>query len=332
MKKLLLASTALVLSAGIAAADVTVGGSGRMGIVKDFGTAAVPNPDMAFTSRIRISFAASGETDGGLTFGGSIRADNAPGGNSGTAGSVFISGAFGRLSMGDVPGAAEAAVGDVSGVGLTGLGDLNEASYLSNNTTTANSNARSAMRYDYTTGAFGFHISANNPIANPDAGSGAGALLLDETYSVAVTYSSGAIKFGLGYETTDVVGAGRGSASHIIAGGAYTVGDATLKAFYGVANVDGSGALDQSLDQYGVSVDYKIDALTLTAFYTSNEVAPFVSDPVPSARLNARDSYGIGATYSLGGGASLAAGYVNRDDGTANGDDDSFDFGINLTF
>jgi outer membrane protein OmpU len=285
MKKLLLASTALVLSAGVAAAEVRVGGDGRMGIVSGFGT-----DDIAFTSRIRISFSASGQTDGGLTFGGSIRADNAgtngtagAGGVNGAAGSVFISGAFGRLTMGDVSGAPEAAVGDVSGVGLTGLGDLNEATYLSNG-------ARPAMRYDYTTGAFGFHISADNPIAS-------------DTLGVAVTYNAGAYKFGLGYEDN-------GSTDHIVAGGSASFGDATVKAFYGTA----SGAL--SGDQYGLSIDYKIDALTLTAFYVDKDTD--LGDT----------GYGLGAAYSLGGGATLRGGYARNDtDG-----EDSFDFGIALTF
>ena len=284
MKKLLLASSALVLSAGVAAAEVRVGGDGRMGIIKGFGT-----DDLAFTSRIRISFAASGETDGGLTFGGSIRADNSGGGAAGTAGSVFISGAFGRLTMGDVSGAAEAAVGDVAGVGLTGLGDLNEATYLSN----GGAGVRPTMRYDYTTGALGFHLSADNPIAS-------------EAYSVAVTYNGGAFKGGLGYEVNDDI-----DADHIIAGVEATFGGATVKAIYGTADIGGASG-----DQYGVSLAYAFDAITATVFYYDDE------------ELGGAEAYGIGAAYSLGGGATLRGGYVQNE--TA--DDDAFDFGIALTF
>ena len=71
MKRILLASSALVMSGGIAAAEVAVTGDGRMGVQ------SVGGGDIAFSSRIRIIFTASGETDNGLTFGGSIRADNA---------------------------------------------------------------------------------------------------------------------------------------------------------------------------------------------------------------------------------------------------------------
>ena len=109
--------------------------------------------EVGFTSRFRAIFTGSGETDGGLAFGGTIRADNAGGisfedqngdnvinpnevfvggGAAGVAGSVFISGDFGTLTMGDVAGAPEAAVGDVAFTSLTGLGDYNEMVYLSN--------------------------------------------------------------------------------------------------------------------------------------------------------------------------------------------------------
>ncbi|MEY4696252.1 MAG: hypothetical protein RIT14_680, partial [Pseudomonadota bacterium] len=127
MKKILLATTILVGTAGFAAAEVALSGDARMGVISGFG-----DVDTAFTSRARVAFTLSGETDGGLAFGGSFRADNAGAAASGTAGSVYVSGAFGKLSMGDVDGAALAAVGHVDGVGLTGLGDLNESLYVAN--------------------------------------------------------------------------------------------------------------------------------------------------------------------------------------------------------
>jgi outer membrane protein OmpU len=260
--------------------------------------------EFAFTSRIRISFTASGETDGGLTFGGSIRADNAgtngtagAGGVNGAAGNVFISGAFGRLSMGDVSGAAEAAVGDLAGVGLTGLGDSNENIYLSN----AGNAARSAMRYDYTTGAFGFHVSADNPYLNDT-----------QAYSVAVTYNSDTIDAGLGYETQEDVG------DHLIAGVSASFGAAAVKATYGTFDAETGGPI-ADFDQYGLSLVYTLDALALTGYYRTVDGA------------TQSDFYGIGATYDLGGGASLAGGYAVQDLEGADSEG-SYDFGINFTF
>jgi hypothetical protein len=124
MKKVLLATTILAASAGFAAADVTVTGTARMGVIYD---GAKTDNELSFTNRVRIIFTASGETDGGLSFGASVRADNADEANdNGSTGTVFISGAFGTVTMGDVDNAFAALFGDLSGVGLTGLGDLNE--------------------------------------------------------------------------------------------------------------------------------------------------------------------------------------------------------------
>ena len=53
--------------------------------------------------------------------------------NGQTAGSVFVSGAFGTLTFGDTNGADEQWVGDVPGdYSLTGLGDLDETLFVSN--------------------------------------------------------------------------------------------------------------------------------------------------------------------------------------------------------
>lgn len=260
MKKVLLTSTALVLSAGVAAADVSTGGSGRMGVISTNGS------DLGFTSRIRISFSASGETDAGLAFGGSIRADNAVGGNAGTAGSVFVEGSFGKISMGDVSGAPEAAVGDLSGVGLTGLGDFNELTYLSNGN-------RPAARWDYTTGDLGIHVSADNPAATTD------------TFGIAVTYSAGDISFGIGYEDAD-------TADHVVGSVSAGFGDATVKAAYGTADIAGV-----DFDQYGLSVDYAAGATTVTAFYITKELGGVAVD---SYGIGA--AYDLGGGASLKGG------------------------------
>jgi outer membrane protein OmpU len=290
MKKVLLTSTALVLSAGIAAADVSVGGDGRMGIIDARGAS-----DIAFTSRIRISFSASGETDGGLSFGGSIRADNSGAGASGTAGNVFVEGAFGKLSMGDVSGAAEAAVGDVSGVGLTGLGDFNETTYLSNGAT-----ERPGALYEYSAGDLTFYASAGNPAAAV------------ETMGVGVSYGMSNFTVALGYETADD---GVTDVDHTVVGATATFGDATVKAVYGDAS-------DLDFSQTLVSLDYVFGAATATAFYRNNDFGA----------LGDVDGFGIGVAYDLGGGAALKAGYVDIDDGVPATDDDAFDFGISMSF
>ena len=79
-------------------------------------------------NRVRIAFAGSGTTDGGLTYGFSARADHS---NTSTGGSQYISGAFGKISMGDLNGGDEQLVGNLSGVGSSGAGSHQEFGYQS---------------------------------------------------------------------------------------------------------------------------------------------------------------------------------------------------------
>ena len=165
MKKLLLATSILAGTAGMAAAEITLSGDARMGFLNEF--FGDSDDDTAFTSRARVTFTFSGETDGGLAFGASFRADNSAGAANGESGSVFMSGAFGKVSFGDVDGAALAAVGQVDGVGLTGLGDRNELTYIANgglddddvtdfDTFTADTlTGDPSVLYEYSTGGIG---------------------------------------------------------------------------------------------------------------------------------------------------------------------------------
>ena len=93
--------------------------------------------DLRAVSRVRFGVNMTGETDSGITFGATIRADNAVGGQGGTdgqtAGSVFVSGSWGTLTYGDTNGADEQWVGDVPGnYSLTGLTDFDETKFISN--------------------------------------------------------------------------------------------------------------------------------------------------------------------------------------------------------
>ena len=292
MKKILLATTMLAATTGFAAAEVTLSGDARMGIISDFdlvGTPLVDESDLQFTSRARVKFTLSGSTDGGLEFGASFRAQDAVGASKGTSGSVFISGAFGKLTMGDVDDAANSAIGQVSGVGLTGLGDLNEVSYI------GGGNDPTAL-YEYSTGDLTIYASVTNPIV------GGGVV----AYSAAAKYALGDYTVALGYEDNDA------GSTHVIVGGTATFGAATVKAIYGAAT---GGAIDG--DQYALSVDYKADALTVTAFYSNKDLLAVV-----------QEAYGLGASYDLGGGASVVGGYSHNE--TLNSD--AYDLGVSMSF
>ena len=268
MKKVLLATSILAASAGFVAAEVAVSGSARMGLIYD-------GDDTYFSSRVRIVFTASGETDGGLSFGASMRADQfggnsngAPFGNSELTNddsTVYISGAFGKLTFGDVDSAAQALVGQVSAVGFTGLGSYNEVGYFGNN-------PKTAMLYEYSTGALTFALGAGQ--------------LGSDAYSVAVKYSTDAFSVALGYEDE-----GFGFDDQTISlGGSATFGAATVKAVVLVS--------DHLADtDFALSVDYVAGAATITAFYH-----------------DAPEVFGLGAAYDLGGGAAVKGGIVSDGD------------------
>lgn len=75
MKKALIASTALVLSVGVAAADVTISGYGRTGVQYQENRGGVNSgeKEAQIVSRMRLNFDASTSTDQGVEFGGRIR-------------------------------------------------------------------------------------------------------------------------------------------------------------------------------------------------------------------------------------------------------------------
>ena len=120
MRKLLLATTALALAGGGAAAELTMSGSAELG----FEYNQEPGEGMAkhkFHHDMGISFAGSGTTDGGLSFGGSAGFDSKTGGGSNDDGSVYVSGSFGKISIGDVDRGSDLA-GGIADVGLNGIG------------------------------------------------------------------------------------------------------------------------------------------------------------------------------------------------------------------
>jgi outer membrane protein OmpU len=269
MKKVLLATSILAATTGFAAAEVATSGSARMGVYFD-------GSDAYFTSRVRVSFAMSGESDSGLSFGASIRADQAGIGNGGdgtgtaapgddmSAGSVYVKGAFGTLTFGDNDSASNALVGNVSGVGLTGLGDMNELGYLGQTDTSA--------LYQYEAGALSFALSSSQLQA------------ADEAVSVAVKYTTDAFAVALGYEDT-------AADEQITLGASGTFGGATLK----LVAADRDSWADT---HFAVSADYAMNATNVTVYFADH---------------GGTSAYGLGASHDLGGGLSLVGGVAKME-------------------
>ncbi|OWY00135.1 porin [Thioclava sp. IC9] len=326
MKKVLFATTALVFSAGIAAAEVSVGGDGRMGVMYN-------GSDWNFSSRIRVSFTASGTTDGGLEFGGSVRADQASAATNGTAASVYISGAFGKLSMGDVVGAPEALFGDLPEVGYTdldgaGLGNVsglatpaglngrpnlgaNEIPYLTGDNggsvvagTTTNDTSGPNLLYTGTFGAFSVAASLSDGKV--------GSTNYNQEYAVGAAYTFGNYTVGLGYEIVDPTTGS--NAKQATLSGVGQFGNTSVKAYY--ADGSGSNNLDKA---YGIGA---------TSVFGATSVMAYVNYAKADDGTEGT-AYGLGAAYDLGGGASIVGGVADSD---IAGTDTQADLGVKFSF
>ena len=297
MKKVLIATTALVLSGGIAAAEVTLSGDGRMGMIYD-------GNDVQFTSRARVTFTLTGESDTGLSFGARFRADQAGQSTSGTRGTVYVSGAYGKLTMGDIDSAAENAVGDLYGVGLTGLGDRNELSYIASdfefaqNLPNGLASGNPGALYEYAVGATTVYASLYDGLGS--LADVANSRFKGNVWSLGASHNFGDFTVGAGYERVSVDGAGNLSNWGLSGEGRF--GDASVKAVYARGSISDNDEF--RVTQYGLSGKYVAGLTTVTGFWLRQE------ERLADTKF---DSFGIGAEYDLGGGATFAAGIVDSD-------------------
>ena len=308
MKKVLFATSALVMTAGVAAAEVAVSGDGRMGMVYD-------GNDVQFSSRARVKFTLTGESDAGLSFGAAFRVDqenyNANAYRSaarGTAGAVWISGTYGKLSMGDVVSASEAAIGDLYEIGYTEgtfAGDVEEISYLTGDG--ENLDQGPNILYEYTVNNISFYASASDgqdtswyttPGANVDDALDASSD--DVAYSLAAKYDGGNFWAALGY-------AKHGDASELSLGAEAQFNQFSVKGIYVDYSDRFNGAAEWKYTA-GLAAAYQADALTVKGFWRQDKY-----DLGAGAGNEKYDSFGIGADYDLGGGAVLAGGIIDTD-------------------
>ncbi|MEZ5685635.1 MAG: porin [Paracoccaceae bacterium] len=305
MKKVLFATTALVFSAGIAAAEVTISGSANAGFKYseyDFapgaGITGYAGKSAAGWYEIDMDVIGTTETDSGLTFGARIQLDtdyaSAKKGTEGLKGNVFVSGAFGTFSVGTglFPMADDSGLTDIGFDGI-GIDNVAEAAMY-----TGSADAR----WDYTVGALTLGVSLNT---------------IEEDYGVKVGYDFGQfgvlVAFDHDEELTsyslDGISVGvpameNDSASIKLNG---NFGAVKGEVFYASSDV-----ID---DSYGVYAAYTAGALTLEAAYSKVKNNGF-----------SEDAYGVGAKYDLGG-ATLAGGV-----GKNVFDDTVADLGVSFKF
>ena len=119
MKKALIASTALVLTAGVAAADVTISGYGRTGVIyyedaQQTGLDAFDNEgnDTQVISRLRMNIDAATSTDQGVDFGARFRLQWDQNGDTGgelNAGKLYVTSSGLTVEIGNTETALDSA-------------------------------------------------------------------------------------------------------------------------------------------------------------------------------------------------------------------------------
>ena len=271
MKKVLLATTAVVLSAGIASAEVSIAGAARMGLAYDSTGAGATTID----KRVQLTFSGSTETSSGITFGASLRIrseDGNVGGKGFNGGRVYLQTNGFELAMGNIYGAIDSMPNLYhSEVGLQGLGAGNVATVSYDG---YNSNAVGAEGIEaiYSNGPFAAHVSYSEPTLSSGAST-------EKRAAAYVAYTMNDWTFALGHQKSS--NAANKLTVVTIAG---TMGD------YGV----GFSAADNAGNR-------KI-TLSGSATFGATGVSAFVSDDEAAANT----AYGLGLSYDLGGASVLA--------------------------
>ena len=295
MKKLLIATTALVATAGMASAEITITGSANAGYYSglgnadavtaavssvaatpgDAGTASAGTSAETFTSAGIYSNAGivatmSGATDNGITFSASVDAEagteidqgdfefDGPAGTTFALGAVSMSGAFGTVTFDD------------GGIDNLYDDDLTAAD----------------ISYSTTVGAISLSLAADADSA-------------DDGTSVSVGYTSGAMAFtGSGSSTS-----GDNSMS---LGVTYTVND-SISLSADTDSTEGAAAVNS------VSVTTALNGVSITAATDSAsdwdiDLGYSVSGIALTYGTDENNAWDASATYSLGGGATVKAG------------------------
>jgi outer membrane protein OmpU len=348
-----------------AAQGVSLSGYAEIG-VKDNDT------DVVFHHDLDVTFTLSGETDAGLAFGATIDLDeldqSTPGDISSEDGahSVFVSGSFGKITMGDTDGALDWAMNEV------GFG----TSIADDHTTHAGFNGNSGLdgqldgqvaRYEYSFGDFAFAISAEIGADSADDFTTAGGTVLgtDEIIGIGFKYSTdlGGVDwdFGLGYQTgaytpsfgtfgfvapggewlldADIWGA---SVTADFANGfSVVLNYSELDADFvgGVSNITSLGivtatsafTLTGSLEweHVGIGVAYAMDNWIIEANW--GEFDGSTSFAGGGTSFDA-DGFGLAFNYDLGGGAVVMVGYGSGEAFGSTTSVDTWSAGLGLSF
>jgi outer membrane protein OmpU len=229
MKKLLIATTALVLVAGAATAEVKVTGDARFGLSYN---SANTFDQITAEYRVRAKFNMSGKTDSGLGFGASFIVNGTAGVTDVTGSSiVWVSGSWGQVTIGEGVDTGDDSVGiGIADIGYKGIGVDDDAEGLKAGTS-ANIN------YTGTFGAITVAVSYDLPTSDGD---------VSGDWALGVGYKGDGFKAALGYDSDETLSIGGGA----------TFGAISVNAMYSTNS-------PMSANAWGVDASYKLNSATV---------------------------------------------------------------------
>jgi outer membrane protein OmpU len=259
MKNILLTTTALTMLAGAAAAELSVGGDGRMGVSSTGGTTSIDY-------RYRVKFNASGETDGGLTFGANagLRWDDAGALTAAWGPSLHMGNGTMTLRVGNTAGGIEAASGiwGSTNVGYSGM-SFGGVLFMTNTSSTTTGAGANQVAVDFALGSANVTVSGGN----------------GNDTEVGVNFAAGAANVGIGYDA----GAGATGGVYVTAG--FDAGSANINVAY-VSPSTGTAS-------WSLGASMGVGAGTMKA-YVANKAG------ASNYGLGYSQSLGGGATLGLG--------------------------------
>jgi hypothetical protein len=307
MKRILLTTTALTMTAGIAAADVSVGGAAKLGFNDT--DAAKAGDKLGVYSDVDVTFAMSSTLDNGMAASVTVDVDGDTALNASDAYALALTSDALSVSYGSVEHSAITA--------WSSGGDMRTDGWFNQNSTGEN-----VLKADVSLG--GLAVSASAKISQ-GAAPFAGALnAAPEPVSIAVSGSLGGASYvianegsRMGVSATTAVGGSTVTSAYSTDGTetstgvkiAYPVGAVTTTVSYSLESATG--------DTWDIAAAYAAGGVTAT-FKTSEadnnslEGTIAVSDNVAVA-AGATDSFDdiyLSVTNTLGGGATIMASYA----------------------
>lgn len=304
MKKVLLATTALLMTAAGASAEITFSGYGRFGLDYVENLPTVTNvEETQVNMRMRVNINGSVETDSGITFGGRTRLQYTDGNVGATLSRamLFASGGGIRLEVGNANTAYDsAALMYNSEIGYLdrSFGGPNGDYYSFDSTPAAANPNRMGLFVSYSVDAFNVRLS----YVDQDQATTAAT---DEEIGISADYNFG--QFTVSGAFVDNA-AGDGTADALFLGAEFALNDATniglLYADYDTDTVDPvTGDLDSTrITLYG---NYTMGALTYEGYVATDDQAGLTNDV----------AFGLGVDYDLGGarlGADIHRNYSEQ--------------------